>query len=301
MQALDLFEKILVKYSDDKDTQAYVALLKAIVKQQETSFEKLREIAPGFKCEVDLWLLQGQLREKVPAEHLTSLKCYLHAKDCIELKGFQVPAAVLSNIAILHHSLNKLDKALEYSKSALQACVPELDTTNSADLTAPIFNNSEFEDVFFVWSPMKFDVQLVNKDDEVDKDVLRFQLISNINSDEVQPSHQLLVGTEVLIDSVRLIVCAVNENEIHCHSGPVPIVIANNETTMAIRVKSPLSIFSDPNITYCYNFALILDDCGHTSAAVEVYTELLKRHPSFIECTYHYNLIVSHIIHCYLL
>lgn len=51
-QALELFEKLAAKHAEDKDTQAYVALLKAMLKQQLTSFDKLREIAPGFQYEV---------------------------------------------------------------------------------------------------------------------------------------------------------------------------------------------------------------------------------------------------------
>jgi hypothetical protein len=43
---------LAAKHAEDKDTQAYVALLKAMLKQQLTSFDKLREIAPGFQYEV---------------------------------------------------------------------------------------------------------------------------------------------------------------------------------------------------------------------------------------------------------
>lgn len=52
--ALELFEKVLSKCPDDKDTQAYVILLKALHKGVVTHIDKLREIAPGFRFEIDL-------------------------------------------------------------------------------------------------------------------------------------------------------------------------------------------------------------------------------------------------------
>ncbi len=51
-----------------------------------------------------------------------------------------------------------------------------------------------------------------------------------------------------------------------------------------LRTKVSLNNFVDESITYCYNFARLLEDEGHTKAASEIYVELLKRHPSFMEC-----------------
>jgi hypothetical protein len=62
---------------------------------------------------VDLWLLQAQLREKTPSEYVQALRCYMSALDLIEQQlgsRRKAPAAVLSNISVLHQSLNKLDK-----------------------------------------------------------------------------------------------------------------------------------------------------------------------------------------------
>ena len=73
---------------------------------------------------MDLWLLQAQLREKTLSEYLPALRCYMFALDRIEEQlGSRraAPAAVLSNISVLHHSLNKLDKvnclSFQYSSS----------------------------------------------------------------------------------------------------------------------------------------------------------------------------------------
>ena len=45
--ALEMFNRVLAKVPDDRDTQAYMILTKAILHNEEANFDKLREIAPG--------------------------------------------------------------------------------------------------------------------------------------------------------------------------------------------------------------------------------------------------------------
>jgi hypothetical protein len=83
-------------------------LVRALYKKESSSLEKVREVASGFAHEVDLWLLQGQLRQTTPAEYSSALRCYTSVLECMErqnkyenpgLKCLEDPR-VLSNMAV---------------------------------------------------------------------------------------------------------------------------------------------------------------------------------------------------------
>lgn len=288
--SLETFEKVLMKNPDDKDTQAYVMLLKAILKQEVAPFDKLKEIAPGFQHEADLWLVQGQLRQSDPSEHKHALKCFVNAKESIEqqiLVGadpkLHVPPAVLSNISVLQNSLGKRHKALEYSKLALNA-FHGLSKRNASDSQAPhraLFSSAELEDVFYSWSSAPLcSVTLGSEPGQF-----------FAAGAAVDLSRSLAVGEEVVIGGIRHSVeRVVSATEVFCTS-PVKLArllelrgLAATGEAFELRTKEPFGNFVDESITYCYNFARLLEDEGSTKAASEVYVELLKRHPSFMEC-----------------
>ena len=172
--SLELFEKVLAMHPDDRDTQAYVMLVRALHKRENSSLEKVREVATGFVHEVDLWLLQGQLRQTTPTEYVSALKCYSHALDCMEQQskgGIEVEKLsnsfvmehprVLSNMAVLHHSLGRSTIALDFCRRALVAQQVLSDSEENADIDTvakvsrvenPIFKNQLFDGVFYSWS-----------------------------------------------------------------------------------------------------------------------------------------------------
>ena len=290
--SLETFEKVLMKNPDDKDTQAYVLLLKAIIKQEVAPFDKLREIAPGFQHEADLWLVQGQLRQNDPAEHKHALRCFVNAKEAIEqqiLVGadpkLHVPPAVLSNISVLQHSLGKRNKALEYSKLALNAfhC---LHKKSAPDAVAPhraVFSSAELENVFYSWSSAPLCSVTLGSEPG--------QFLTS--SAGIDLSLALAVGEDIVIGGVRHSVeRVVSATELFCTS-PVKLVKLVEQRGSAaageefeLRTKEIFGNFVDESITYCYNFARLLEEEGSTRAASEIYVELLKRHPSFMECKF---------------
>jgi len=53
-----------------------------------------------------------------------------------------------------------------------------------------------------------------------------------------------------------------------------------------LKLKEPNSVFCEDCITLCYNQGRILEACGETMAAVEVYTNILMLFPTFVDCKF---------------
>lgn len=361
--ALELFEKVLLQHPDDRDTQAYVMLVKALHRRESSSLEKVREVATGFLHEVDLWLLQGQLRQTSPAEYASALRCYTHALECMEQQaadsgdGSRPGGAflaetprVLSNIAVLHHSLGRLTMGLEFCRRALvaqqQLCdFEEKDaaaavtaggggdetalavsaspaTTATASAAAsvapkvvnPIFKNQQFEGVFYSWSESLCSVKpdwtaagwestAAEKQNGTPASAMicTFEMCNADGTDaETDIMSLVFPGCELLLQN-----CSEGEEESpvlhlvvsltprgfttrsHVHRTLLTSAAErNNGATIILSVKKkiPGSNFSDSSITMSYNYARMLEDFGNTDAAKEVYVQLLKQHPSFIDC-----------------
>ena len=111
--------------------------------------------------------------------------------------------------------------------------------------------------------------------------MLNFGTVSNQSLDLTTV---LTAGCEIRLNDVRLVVRSATASTVECLDGAVPVSSVVEGTLLTLRVKKSLRNFSDSTVTYCYNFARLLEDNGSTNAAVEVYIGLLKRHPSFIEC-----------------
>jgi tetratricopeptide (TPR) repeat protein len=337
--ALELFEKVLSQHPDDRDTQAYVMLVRGLHKKESSSLEKVREVATGFIHEVDLWLLQAQLRQTNPAEYTSALRCYTHALECMEQHSSSGEGAkssgayltenprVLSNIAVLHHSLGRLTLGLEFCRRALVSQQLLCDTEEGGNgdhelksqepaVVNPTFKNQQFEGIFYSWSPCLctvspnwtaagWDPASVNTQDATmpastgtSTLLCTFDFIED--GDEV--TALFTPGTELLLQRQAQGETEVNESPVlhvvvsatakgfttRSHVHRVLLMSAAEQSsspiTLSVKRKIPGSNFSDSSITTSYNYARILEDLGQTNAAKEVYVQLLKQHPSFIDC-----------------
>lgn len=292
--SLELFERVLAKHPDDKDTQAYVMLLRGMLRNHRVPLEKLKEVAPGFQFEADLWLRQAQLRQGDPSLHSEALKCCLSAKECIEqtiaevgvAQSKPVPPELMNNISALYHSLGRLDLALEFMKSTLAAHKSNgngdvAGAGAGAGVAATAFTSASLEGVFFEWSqePSAF-VRRAREDHHF-----------AIASDDSRPQATLVdivaVGDEVVIGSVKHVVQEVtDESQLICSSAVNVWRSAPESATLPLYVKKSFQNFNDATVSYAFNLARLLEDDGQTAAATEIYIELLKLHPSFIECAW---------------
>jgi tetratricopeptide (TPR) repeat protein len=347
--ALELFEKVLSLHPDDRDTQAYVMLLRALSKKEQTPLDRIREVAPGFAYEVDLWLLQAQLRQNNPADYAAALRCYTHALECIDQvahhgAGGAAPSVdprVLSNIAVLHHSLGRMSLALNFCRRALVAqqtimatSAPSsggVDATDGSSSSSsavddpnPLFKNQVFEGVFYSWKDAGFTVRPNWASDDggvqstwaASSDAGRSESTSqlcsfevcevdgttSLNRDAVDLTAVVSVGDDLMLGlnpvpevsfhgevlhTVVSVTATGFVTRCHVHRSLLSQIRAANpscQLPMCVRRKVPGTNFTDAAVTLCYNYARILEDVGQTSAAREVYIQLLKQHPSFIEC-----------------
>ena len=354
--ALELFEKVLSFHPDDRDTQAYVMLLRALSKKEQTPLDRIREVAPGFAYEVDLWLLQAQLRQNNPADYAAALRCYTHALECIDQAAYHaaggeapsVDPRVLCNIAVLHHSLGRMSLALDFCRRALVAQqtimfasspLSGVDANSSSSSSGaiddpnPLFKNQIFEGVFYKWNDAGFTVR-PNWASDSDGG-MQSTWVAGANAERSESTSQLCsfevcdadgsassnthiadltavisVGDDLMLGLKRSLddipgsipAAAFREEVLHtvvsvtatgfvtrCHvhrhlMSQIRTLEQARQLPVAVQRKVPGTNFTDAAVTLCYNYARILEDVGQTSAAREVYIQLLKQHPSFIEC-----------------
>jgi tetratricopeptide (TPR) repeat protein len=215
--ALKLFTDLLQGNQDDKDTLAYVKLLKSILNEEITPFEKLREITPGFQYEIDLWLIQGQLRHKKVSSSLNvaelteSLKCYIYAKECYENQGMKLPLNILNNISNLYYLIGNHDKALDYLKLLFEQYheenvnAPVTPLPEGIDFTS-LYNHADFENVYYTWN-LKKPVTTVVQDPNDSNKFLLSQQDSNQNDNFTINLQELLqIGDEIMIENMIWIV-----------------------------------------------------------------------------------------------
>lgn len=289
-RALELFEKVKGSSPDDKDTEAYVMLLRAILHGETRDIEKIKEVATGFSYEVDLWLLQGQLRQKNQAEYGGALKCYTFAVEIMREKNIAPRSLppIFSNIAVLQHSLGRLQEAVEYSKMALsemQRLPPPIDPATGRALVNPNFKSSDFDGVFFTWSDSFCEVQ---RGDEVGSFVLSRSYMSDIDL-----VSNIAAGDEIIIGNILHTVESVGTESFIARS-PVRIFSSgSSDLSFTVKKKIPCHNFHDGTLTLCFDYARILEDAGYSASSYELYLALLKLHPGFTEC----YLRVSQILH----
>jgi tetratricopeptide (TPR) repeat protein len=298
--ALDLFERVLSVHPDDKDTQAYVYLVRALHRSEITSFELLRDVAPGFQFEVDLWSVQGQLRlqglctskdtESVSVDYGAALKCFMNAFDACQQKKIPPSSSLLSNIGVLYHCSGKLFQSLSYMRQALQT-EQQMQASDKLVLN-PSFKSTDLEGVFFEWS-QSFSYVVAT-----DTAMRKYRFVDSRNEGYVLEQNEIADGISYIRPGEDIVlngfVCKVDSIDNHEQSFVVsslyqlPVAIINHNSHpmnfLKIHHKILYSNFCDDTITLCYNFARVLEDNGRVKGAIEIFVELLKRHPSFTEC-----------------
>lgn len=293
-KSLEMFETLHSQYPDDKDTHAYVLLLRSLQKDKKAAaaaaamdkekevvapMDVIKEVATGFQFEIDLWLLQGQIRLSDHTEFTNALKCFLNAKDCLEKKQMPVDVFLYSNIAVLCHSLGKLQEAEKYAKLALIQCRDLGARTGEVN---PNFKCLDLLDVFFTWSDRVF---LGTFELCVRREGSGFEVTFVLP--ELEQS-DFRSGEDVLVKGLLLHITEVVGGRVAC-SVPVDFAkltgAAEGEPVQGCR-KNLWRNCCDETLSLCFNYARILEDLGRTIAAQELYRELLKKRPSFIECSH---------------
>jgi tetratricopeptide (TPR) repeat protein len=260
--ALDLFEKIMLNFPDDRDTQAYIALLRGVLNKEIIPFEKLNKIAPMFAYEYELWLSQGQLRLKRLSEHSVALKCLMNARALVEKNGVEIDVDLLSNISTLNYFLGKGGLALEQIKGIIGS-FNSTATHTSSELLAHV----EFENVFYYWS--SFHGEIV-------------QLDTNEFSFRVDDETTLFVGSELRLNGIVWKITQINDdNRFSAETlfGGTWTVGSNP----IVEFKRSKNNFSDNLMNACFNFGRMLEEDGRIQAAMTLYEEILRAHPSFVD------------------
>lgn len=283
LKALEYFEKVQKVNKDDKDSQAFVILLRGLLHHETATIEKLKEVAITFPYEIDLWLSQGGLRQKSPTEFGAALKCYTFALDALRKKAaanHPTLAAVYSNIAVLQHSLGRSAQAAESIRAALAEAdkqPPVYDPATGASAVNPDFKNSAFDGVFYTWSEPIGEVKQAEADGA-------FVPMSGGALSTGEFLELLAPGDDVVIDNIIHVVEIVGPESFTARSPVRTFPTDADGPGMQVRRKLRGRNFNADTVTICFNLARILEDAGSVRAANEVYLELCKQHPSFSEC-----------------
>jgi tetratricopeptide (TPR) repeat protein len=264
-------------------------LLQSLHKKESASFDKLREIAPGFAFEADLWLSQGQtIQMKGPGEYPAALKCYEMAHDCMLRQNLVPQSKMLLNMGILYHSLGNLNSANDFVRRSLS---PTLMHSDQSVATNPVFHRPE-NDIFYHWetSPLTVRVEECSPENNESGLDAEFnfplsQLCVVTLSDEAASNSFLdsvRVGDDILVSDVVLEVLQVTDaSKILCKGFFSALSRTENHS---LRIKKSDGNFNQTSLTNCFTLARIQEDRGHLQAAREIYIELLKLRPTFIEC-----------------
>lgn len=278
--------QVLARQPDDRDTQAYVMLLQSIHKKESVSFDKLREVAPGFAFEADLWLSQGHtIQMKGPGEYPTALKCYEMAYECMLRQNLVPHSKMLLNMGILYHSLGNLNAANEFVRRSLS---PAINQSDVGPAPSPVFHRPE-NDVFYQWvtTSLLVCVEECSEDNGSglhSKFNIPLSQICVVTLPDDHPTSfgdNLLVGDDIMISDVLMEVLQVEPFRLYCVGFVGALDMSTNHS---FKIKKSERNFHHASITNCFALARIQEDRGHIQAAREIYLELLKLRPTFLEC-----------------
>ena len=276
-RAQQLFQSVAKRSPDDKDTQAYLSLLRAQREGQTTEYEKVKGVALDFEFDAQLWLAQAELRHRKSGEQAVALKCYHAALECFKSKGEggddMTLARLLDNIAALQQGAGKLGAALESSKAALRHAMSEADADADASAAVASLTAVEFEGIFYKWAAAPA-AQVTRG--EADRSFAFHGVAA--------PTPALSEGDQVLVDDVLHTVQSAAPGGFTAYS-PVDVfaVGSSSGAQRALTLKERTGHFSTGTVTMCYNFARILEDSGCTVAATQLYNALIKQNPALIE------------------
>lgn len=301
-EALEMFEKVSKSTPEDRDTCAYIALIKAIQKQKVLPFDKLKEVAPGFHFEADLWLLQGQLRLRSHTDFSAALKCYQNALAVMEKQSRYVNPLLLSNIAVLQVSLGDPAAAVGSSRRCLSDLEAELQAARSAGKTHAFASDiADYKnpalychenDVFFTWVDIAdVTVEAISLDNYLGSSAVTGSMVTRddihkfgfsyfqCNGSVLKVGDHIIVGRHTLLTVQEVFA---SQNDVFFIGKGMQKI--QPTTGLSLQKKIPGTNFNEKTATLCYDYALILEEKGSTNAAVEIYQELLKLHPNYIEC-----------------
>ena len=258
-EALKKFEDVAKVAPEDKDTMAYIILVKSLLHQTVVNYDKVRDAAVGFPYELDLWLLQAQNRFQSGAEFQNALRCYENALKCGVDGGItdELKYSVFANMAILYHNVGNIKKATTFARQALDREYIDEDAN-------PVFTHGE-NNIFFTYSDTAGSVKATDTEG-------MFDFGSNVGD--------LKAGDDLLLDDVLHKVESISGKTVTTKC-PLSFPVGKS---MALRIKIPRRNFNDKTLMRCYNYARILEDQGCSMAAREIYNEILSSHPQFTEC-----------------
>lgn len=272
IKARDIFVELSRDAPEDRDAQAYLILSKSLVDRESCPVERIKDVSSGFNFDIDLWLLQGNIKQQSNCDVHGALKCYDMAIEIMKERSISVPTEVLSNMTYLHHRLGHLDEAKRFAIATLERDKKSFHSVHdtllrSAHLWCP--ENS----IFWDWSDVICNVEVIANPPSCGlQAVLRYPDTAILN--DLHAGDCICVGDVVM----------------HVQS-----ILSPNQFSATALLPMPSGLFPlkrrttwcglfDVAPTHCYNYARILEDMGREDAAEELFFELIKRHPSFIEC-----------------
>lgn len=261
-------------------------LLQSIHKKESASFDKLREIAPGFAFEADLWLSQGHtIQMKGPGDYPTALKCYEMAYDCMLKQNLTPQSKMLLNMGILYHSLGNLNSANEFVRRSLSPAIVQADVGTAVN---PVFHRPE-NDVFYHWAPTSYLVRVGDCLEENANGLHNDAHLPNSHVGVITLTDEsdslffdtLKVGDDIMVSDVLFEVLQVHSAKLYCKGFIHALDLSANHS---LKVKKAETNFNHSTMTNCFALARIQEDRGHLQAAREIYLELLKLRPTYLEC-----------------
>lgn len=285
-KALALFEGVHAKYPEDRDSQAFIILLNSITKSELYPFDKLREVVTGFVFEADVWQIQGYLRhsrsqDASKGEDITlALRCYEMSMAAMRKQNSAVPSRFLSNLGVLYHSTGSLDTALVYIRDAIL-------TAPSFDMTDILVSSKVFchDELFFLNAHCSEEDQMMFR---VNHDCT-LSPVHNENGENLQTCPDLSTRYslgDILIcdDLVSSFVTAVSPGSISVRTQDGYAKLEAKGSTIKTRHVTCGGLVTDRTLTFCFNYARVLEDMMAFNAAAELYKELLTMHPAYWEC-----------------
>lgn len=274
-QSLDLFEKVLNQNPSDRDSLCYVSLLRAMLRNEATPLEKVREAVSGFQYDAEVWKMQALVRHNHSKtdNFEEALRCYLYCKECYENRQQSPSIDVLNNMSILYLSSGKKELACQYAEAAIRGCSGSSSVYQVSDAFG---NEAFFEDLLYRWKEDSYSVSV----DLHDHDLLHL----NESSAKDWAEELIFPNSAILVEDALCHVVEAGTDYIRC-KALVRIWGSDSSSHLRLRTKLSLNTFNSRSLQYWYNYAIVLISMHSFHAATLILEELLLVHPSFEDCT----------------
>jgi tetratricopeptide (TPR) repeat protein len=268
--SLEIFEKILQQHPTDKDTQAYVSLLKGMLKNEQTPMDKLKEVAINFQLDLELWKVQGFVRHNHSGRDSLedALRCYQNCLDCYQSRGLKPSPEVLNNVAQIFFLLGKPEKSIRFIKEAISL----LSEGETQPLPASFSLETDFENLAYMWE--ETNVQLLGC-------ISGFDGSFTVEAGELS-NCVLAPGSEIMIGDVIVEIDEVKEDSITCRG--ISYSETSGSVSSRLRVKKIVNCFGTSTLNYWFNLGTYLEATRMFRSARLIYETILSFYPSFDEC-----------------